>query len=164
VGELIHHGPTVTLGYWNEPDLTDVVFRPDPRRPTRTPDTERVVFSGDSVYRDDEGDLVFVGRRDAMIKTLGHRVSPDEVVEVLHASGEVLEAVVASEPDETMGARIVAYVVLDGGGDVERLTAFCASELPRYMRPARIELRSSLRRTHSGKYDVAAISGAREGK
>jgi hypothetical protein len=66
------------------------------------------VFSGDLVYRDEEGDLFFVGRRDGLIKTLGYRVSPDEVVDVLCASGEVVEAVVASEPDDRIGDRIVA--------------------------------------------------------
>jgi amino acid adenylation domain-containing protein len=159
-GELVHRGPTVALGYWNDPDLTAAVFRADPRRTEGDRDAERVVFSGDLVYRDDEGDLFFVGRRDALIKTLGYRVSPDEVVDVLYASGEVAEAVVASEPDEQIGSRIVAYVVLRDSGDVDRLTGFCAAELPRYMRPARIEVRSSLRRTHTGKYDVAAISAS----
>ena len=62
------------------------------------------MFSGDLVYRDEDGDLFFVGRADTMIKTLGYRVSPDEVVEVLYASGEVVEAVVTSEPDELRGA------------------------------------------------------------
>jgi amino acid adenylation domain-containing protein len=157
-GELVHRGPTVALGYWNEPELTAAVFRANPRCPEGTPNAERVVFSGDLVYRDEDGDLFFVGRRDTLIKTLGYRVSPDEVVDVLYASGEVAEAVVSSEPDGTIGDRIVAYVVLRPSGDVDRVSAFCAAELPRYMRPARIEVRSSLRRTHTGKYDVAAIS------
>jgi amino acid adenylation domain-containing protein len=161
IGELVHRGPTVALGYWNDPELTAKVFRPNPVLPAGTPDAERVVFSGDFVYRDEDGDLHFVGRRDTMIKTLGYRVSPDEVVDVLYASGQVAEAVVTSEPDESKGNRIVAYVVLAEGGQVERLEAFCASESPRYMRPARIEVRDALRRTHSGKFDVAATAGGR---
>ena len=68
------------------------------------------------VRRDEEGDLFFVGRRDTLIKTLGFRVSPDEVVDVLYASGEVVEAVVAAEPDEPKGQRIVAFVVLTESG------------------------------------------------
>jgi amino acid adenylation domain-containing protein len=160
MGELVHRGPTVALGYWNDPELTAAVFRPNPRRAEGAPDAERVVFSGDVVYRDDEGDLFFVGRRDTLIKTLGYRVSPDEIVDVLYASGEVVEAVVTSEPDDRKGSRIIAYVVLAEAGKVDRLTVFCAAELPRFMQPARIEVRSSLLRTHTGKYDVAAITGA----
>jgi acyl-coenzyme A synthetase/AMP-(fatty) acid ligase len=78
------------------------------------------------------------------------------VVEVLHASGQIIEAVVTSEPDEVRGARIVAYVVLRRNGSLERLEAFTAEELPRYMRPARVEARERLPRTTSGKHDPAA--------
>jgi amino acid adenylation domain-containing protein len=154
VGELIHRGPTVALGYWNDPEATERVFRPNPLRPDECPDAERVVFSGDLVYADADGDLFFVGRRDTMIKTLGHRVSPDEVGDVLYASGEVLEAIVTAEPDELRGSRIVAWVVLAEHGDVQRLEAFCAAELPRYMQPSRIDVRPSLPRTSSGKFDI----------
>ncbi len=158
IGELVHRGPTVALGYWNDPQATSRVFRPHPLRPPGAPDSERVVFSGDLVYGDEEGDLFFVGRRDRMIKTLGYRVSPDEVVDVLYASGQVVEAVVATEQDEELGARIVAYVVLTDAGELEQLEAFCAEEMPRYMRPSRIEVRSSLDRTPSGKHDVTATA------
>lgn len=158
VGELVHRGPTVSLGYWSDPETTDRMLRPNPLRPPGTPESERVVFSGDLVYRDEEGDLFFVGRRDAMIKTLGYRVSPDEVVEALYASGEVAEAVVTAEPDEARGSRIVAHVVLADGGELERLQAFVTAELPRYMQPARFDVRTSLERTASGKYDAKATS------
>jgi acyl-CoA synthetase (AMP-forming)/AMP-acid ligase II len=156
VGQLVHRGPTVALGYWDDPEATARVYGPNPLRPRGAPDAERVVFSGDLVYRDEEGDLFFVGRNDAMIKTLGYRVSPDEVVDVLYASGQVVEALATSEPDEVRGARIVAYVVLRRDGSLERLEGFAARELPRYMRPARIEVRSELRRTASGKHDAGA--------
>lgn len=156
VGELIHRGPTVALGYWNDPDTTSQVFRPNPLRIEGAPRAERVVFSGDLAYMDAEGDLFFVGRRDKMIKSLGHRVSPDEVADVLYASGEVLEAIVTAEPDELRGSSIVAQVVLIEGGDRDRLEAFCAAELPRYMQPTRIDVRPSLPRTASGKFDIGA--------
>jgi acyl-CoA synthetase (AMP-forming)/AMP-acid ligase II len=157
-GELIHRGPTVALGYWNDPEATAQVFRPNPLRPEGAPDTERVVFSGDLAYADAEGDLFFVGRRDKMIKTLGHRVSPDEVADVLYASGEVAEAIVTAEPDELRGARIVAHVVLRENGDRARVEAFCAAELPRYMQPARIDVLTSLPRTASGKFDARSVA------
>jgi long-chain acyl-CoA synthetase len=105
---------------------------------------------------DAEDDLFFVGRGDKMIKSLGHRVSPDEVADVLYASGEVREAIVTAEPDELRGSAIVAYVVLTDGGDRDRIEAFCTAELPRYMQPSRIEVRDSLPRTTSGKFDIGA--------
>jgi acyl-CoA synthetase (AMP-forming)/AMP-acid ligase II len=158
VGELVHRGPTVTLGYWQDPEASARVFRPDPRHSDGSREAERVVFSGDLAYTDEEGDLYFVGRDDAMIKTLGYRVSPDEVVEVLHASGEVSEAVVSSEPDEVRGQRIVAHVVLAEEGSLDRLRRFAGRELPRYMQPSRIEARSELARTATGKHDLADIA------
>lgn len=158
-GQLVHRGATVALGYWRDPEATAKVFRPHPLRQPGTPDSERVVFSGDLVYRDEEGDLFFVSREDKLIKTLGYRVSPEEVADVLYASGEVVEALVVSEPDEVRGARVVAFVVLAEGGQLERLQAFCTRELPRYMQPSRIEVRPALSRTPSGKHDPAATVG-----
>ena len=157
VGELVHRGPTVALGYWADPEATARVYRPHPLRPEGTPDQERVVYSGDLVRRDAEGFLYFVGRRDKMIKTLGFRVSPDEVVEVLYASGEVVEAIVTTESDDDRGERIVAFVVLAPNGSLERLEQHAKIELPRYMQPARFEVRDALPRTSSGKHDPKAL-------
>jgi acyl-CoA synthetase (AMP-forming)/AMP-acid ligase II len=156
VGEIVQRGPTVTAGYWGNSESTARVFRPNPLRPAGAPDAERVVFTGDLARRDAEGFLHYVGRRDRMIKTLGHRVGPDEIVEVLHASGEIVEALIDAEEDEERGMRIVAYVVLATDGSVERLKGFCRRELPRHMQPSRIETRSALARTASGKHDVNA--------
>jgi amino acid adenylation domain-containing protein len=159
VGELVHRGPTVALGYWNDPEATARVFRPNPLRPRGSPGAERVVFSGDLARRDEDGFLYVVGRRDGMIKTLGYRVSPDEITEVLFASGMVREAVVGAEPDELRGQRIMAQVVLSPGGSLAGLQAFCRAELPRYMWPARIERRRRLARTAHGKYAAPSAAG-----
>lgn len=157
-GQLVHRGPTVTLGYWNDPEATEARFRPNPACPPGTPEAERVVFSGDLVRMDEEGDLFFVGRRDAMIKSMGHRVSPDEVVEVLYASGEIVEALITTEPDEFRGAAIVAHVVLKDSGSLDRLRRYSARELPRYMQPVRYEDHAAIARTASGKHDARAMS------
>jgi acyl-CoA ligase (AMP-forming) (exosortase A-associated) len=162
-GELVQRGPTVAAGYWNDPETTARVYRPNPRRPSGAPDSERVVFSGDVVRRDHGGRLYFVGRRDRIIKTLGFRVSPDEVCDVLYASGEVAEALVGSEADGQRGEQIVAYVVLRVEGDTGRLQRFCRTELPRYMQPGRIEVMTDLPRTSSGKFDLRAAQARAQG-
>lgn len=161
IGELVHRGPTVTLGYWNDPVRTAEVFRPHPLRPPGAPDRERVVYSGDLVKRDAEGFLYYVSRRDRVMKVMGVRVGPDEIADVLFASGEVTEAAVLGEPDEQWGARIVAHVVLGPTGSRERLQAYCSRELPRHLQPARIEVRDALPLLPSGKSDLAAL---REGR
>jgi acyl-coenzyme A synthetase/AMP-(fatty) acid ligase len=158
----VHRGPTVTLGYWNDAELTAKVFRPNPLRPVGAPDAERIVFSGDLVRADAAGFLYFVSRKDRIIKTLGYRVGPDEVASVLYASGEVTEAVVVGEPDAARGERIVACVVLAAGGSLDRLKDYCRRELPRYMEPARIEVRDALPVLPSGKHDLGALRASLE--
>jgi acyl-coenzyme A synthetase/AMP-(fatty) acid ligase len=161
-GELVHRGPTVALGYWNDPEATAATYRPNPLRPAGTPDVERVVFSGDIVRRDAEGFLYYVGRRDRIIKTLGYRVSPDEVAGVLYASKQVAEVVITAEPDAARGSLIIAHVVLAEGGTVAALKRYAGIELPRYMQPARIETHDSLPRTTSGKHDTRSLTVTRE--
>jgi acyl-CoA synthetase (AMP-forming)/AMP-acid ligase II len=115
------------------------------------------VFSGDLVRRDAEGLLYYVGRRDRMIKTLGYRVSPDEIADVMYQSGEIEEGVIVAEPCEQRGERIVAHVVLRGEGSVQRLKVHCGAELPRYMQPVRFELHDALPRNGNGKHDILAL-------
>ena len=162
VGELVQRGPTVTLGYWRDPELTARVFRPNPLRPSGCPDAERVVFSGDLVRRDEDGFLYFVTRKDRLIKTMGYRVGPDEIANVVYDSGEVADAVVVGEVDELSGERIVVHVVLRHAGSLERLKAYCGRELPRYMQPARFELCDALPVLPSGKHDLRAVRASSE--
>mgnify|MGYP006172427395 CR=1 FL=1 len=159
VGELVHRGPTIALGYWNDPETTSFTFRTNPARPEGAPDTERVVFSGDMVRRDDEGFLYYVSRRDRLIKTMGFRVGPDEIADALYASGQVHEAIVDSESDVERGAVIVAYVVLRDGGSLDDLKRYCRAELPEYAQPARNDVRPDLPRLAGGKHDLAARVG-----
>lgn len=153
VGELVHSGPTVALGYWEDEAKTAEVFRPHPVRGL----PERAVYSGDMVRRDENGFLYFVGRRDRMIKTLGYRVGPDEILDVLYASGEIREGVVTAQEDSDRGMKIVAFVVLSEHGSLKTLKHFCKAELPRYMQPADIVALEELPKSPNGKHDLFAL-------
>jgi amino acid adenylation domain-containing protein len=157
-GELVFRGPTVTLGYWRDPVATERVFTRGPFGAMHG-EHARVVHTGDLVRRDESGLLYFVGRKDRMIKTMGYRVSPNDLVAALHASGQVTDAAVTGEPDDRWGMVLVAHVVLEPHGSLERLNEYCATELPRYLRPARILVRDEIPLTPNGKHDVAALSG-----
>ncbi len=156
-GELVHRGPTVALGYWRNPEATAERFRPDPFAPGSG---ETVVFSGDVVQRDAEGFLFFVGRRDQLIKTQGFRVSPEEVEEILYASGMVTEAAVCGVADASGDTAIVAHVVLADLPDfsADSLLAFCRREMPSYMVPKMVRRHASLPHTGSGKIDRKALA------
>lgn len=159
VGELIHRGPTVSMGYWGRPDLTEQVLRPHPFLPRELGDTERVCYSGDLVKTDEQGFLYFVGRRDNMIKSSGFRISPTEVEEVLYQSGKLREAAVIGIPDEILGHVIKAYVVPKDGEMIaeETLLVHCAERMPRYMVPKAVTIMDSLPKTSSGKFDYPEL-------
>ncbi|WP_242547324.1 acyl-CoA ligase (AMP-forming), exosortase A system-associated [Amycolatopsis sp. MtRt-6] len=153
-GELVHRGALVALGYWNDPGRTAERFRPVPG-PDGLVRPEIAVWSGDTVYRDEEGFLYFVGRVDEMIKTSGYRVSPAEVEEAAYATGLVGEAAAFGVPDPALGHRIVLAVAPEG--DAEAISRALAKELPAYMLPRRIEVLPKLPRSVNGKFDRVAL-------
>jgi len=155
-GELVHCGPLVAQGYWNDPGRSAEHFRPAP--PTAVSDGD-AVYSGDIVRADEEGFLYFVGRGDEMIKTSGYRVSPTEIEEAAHASGLVGDAVALGLADERLGQRVVLAVSPSAGPafDREALLRALGGELPRYMLPAEVEVREQLPRSPNGKFDRAAL-------
>ena len=159
VGELVHRGPTVSMGYWGQPDLTAKALRPHPLLPPELGDSEKVCYSGDHVKMDEEGFLYFLGRRDTIIKSSGFRISPTEVEEVLFQSGLLKGAAVIGIPDESLGQAIKAFVVARDGSalDPEQLIAFCASRTPRHMVPKMVEVLPELPKTTSGKVDYPAL-------
>ncbi|HYC51756.1 MAG TPA: AMP-binding protein [Gemmatimonadaceae bacterium] len=157
IGELVHGGPTVGIGYLGDADATQRVFRDNPWLKPGEPGPQRVVFSGDLVKRDAAGLLYYVARRDRVIKTLGFRVSPDEITDVINASGGVSDAAVVTEPDPIRGERIVACVVLRADQTLEDVTRYCRLELPRHMQPARYVVIDAVPRNASGKHDIPAL-------
>ena len=160
-GELVHRGPTVALGYWNDAQRTAERFRPWRALPGLPMDGV-AVWSGDTVVRDADGFLYFVGRRDEMIKTSGYRVSPTEVEEVLYASGLVAECAVFGRPDEALGQAVTAAVapVADAPADwPERLLGTCRERLPGWMVPrAIVQFDVRLPRNPNGKIDRQALA------
>ena len=155
IGELVHRGPTVSMGYWGQPDLTAQILRPNPLLPPELGGRELVCYSGDLVKTDEEGFLYFIGRRDSMIKSSGYRISRTEVEEVLHHIEGVQEAAVIGIPDEFLGQAIKAFVVGKDGGHVDPsvLITICRERLPGYMVPRTIEIVATLPKTPHGKID-----------
>lgn len=161
-GELVHAGPLVAKGYWNNPKATAERFRPAPDKQP-SPIQETVVWSGDTVTMDEEGFLYFVGRADEQIKTSGYRVSSTEVEEVIFASGLVREVAVLAIPDQTLGQAIVAFVqpVDESSATLEdELRSYCKKALPSFMVPQQIILVSALPKTPNGKIDRKQLAEA----
>jgi acyl-CoA ligase (AMP-forming) (exosortase A-associated) len=154
-GELVHRGALVALGYWNDHERTAERFKPAPGpiRDWKAP--ELAVYSGDSVVKDEEGFLYFVGRKDDMIKTSGYRVSPTEIEEVAYGSGLVKDAVALGAPDERLGHRVVLVVAPSDPTTftTEALLAIMRRELPLFMVPSTVHRLDAIPRSPNGKFD-----------
>ncbi|WP_246082570.1 AMP-binding protein [Rubellimicrobium rubrum] len=152
-GELVHAGPLVSLGYWQRPDLTTQKIRPCPELSDLIGDAP-VVYSGDLVRVDEDGDLWFVGRMDDMIKTSGFRLSPTEVEDLVSRSGLAADIVAYGVEDDDLGQVVhVALTPLDGFSGAAMM-AYCRRAMPHYMVPRRIQpWAGPMPRTASGKLD-----------
>ena len=160
-GELVHRGALVALGYWNDPQKTAERFKPTPGQDPGLVLTELAVWSGDTVRRDAEGFLYFIGRRDEMIKTSGYRVSPTEVEEVLYATGLVRDAVAVGVYHPTLGQAVVVVAAPSEGGkqDSDALLTQCKQRLPTFMVPLHVQWRDELPRNPNGKFDRPRLAG-----
>lgn len=167
VGELVHRGVHVALGYWNDPARTAERFRPLPARLPGLPLAERAVWSGDLVRRDAEGYLYFVGRRDDQIKCSGYRVSPTEVEEVALAVPGVVEAAAFGLPHPQWGQAIgLALVLADGTApDEAAVLRACRQALASHQQPAHLVFgHAPLPRNPNGKIDRARLAEAHRGR
>jgi len=155
-GELVHCGPLVAQGYWQDTERTAERFKP-------APDASEyggiAVWSGDRVRRDADGLLYFVGRRDAMIKSQGNRISPQEIEEAALATGLVAEAVALGVADERLGQAV--HLVVRASADMKdaerALPKALAKELPNFMQPQVIHWRDAMPLNPNGKIDRAAL-------
>jgi acyl-CoA synthetase (AMP-forming)/AMP-acid ligase II len=156
IGELVHRGATVALGYWGVPD--HAAFRPNPLFPGARPD-ERVFHSGDLVHMDSDGDLWFVGRRDFLIKSDPFRISPEEVEDTVSRFDGVREVVAFGAPDAARGMVVRVAVRGSDGLDSKSVERYCRRHLPRYMWPDRVHVwPEDLPRTPSGKIDRRTVA------
>ncbi len=160
-GELVHRGALVGLGYWGDAEKTAERYKPLPAgvggREAGLQLPEIAVFSGDTVRRDAEGYLYFIGRRDEMMKTSGYRVSPTEVEEILYATRLVGECVAFGVDHPTLGQAIQVIATAPEGSDTldtDKLLAECRQRMPGYMVPAGVEAQPGpLPRNPNGKID-----------
>jgi len=147
-GPLWASGIGVMLGYWGDPSRTAAV--------TRWADGRRWYNTGDWVSRTAQGEFLYQGRRDDLVKCRGYRVSLREVAAALEACAGVQQAAVLPLWDPAEPARAIAlaaFVSAVPGLSVAALRQSVGERLPRYMVPERIEVRASLPLTTTGKVD-----------
>jgi acyl-coenzyme A synthetase/AMP-(fatty) acid ligase len=163
IGEIIHRGTGAFMGYWNAPEATAKVLRPDPLWRYAGVAAPNVVFTGDLGWKTSEGLLVIKGRRDRQIKCMGVRVSPDEIETMIRATGLVRDVAIVGVPHEIMGEMIVAAVIAPAGGGsdapgpVPALKTFARKEMSQHMQPRAWHMMDSFPLTPNGKTDFIRL-------
>ena len=140
-GEVCARGPSIMLGYWNNPEATSAALR------------EGWLHTGDLGHLDAEGYLYLDGWRSDMIKTGAHRVNPADIEEAIAELPWVIEAAVVGVDDDILGQVIKAFVVVaqEQPRGEDRIRAHCRARLAPYKVPKHVQFIGTLPRTASGK-------------
>lgn len=142
IGEIAVRGPNLFTEYLNHPDATAAAVR------------DGWFFTGDVGTRAPDGYIRIVGRRATdLIKTGGYKVGAGEVENALLEHDSVAEAAVVAEPDEDLGERIAAFVVLrpDAQCSSQELMNHVAGLLASHKRPREVHFIAELPRNEMGK-------------
>ena len=115
--------------------------------------------TGDIVREQESGDLIYVGRRDRMIKKRGYRVELGEIETCLYRHPEIAEAAVVALPDEALGMKVTAHIAAKDGGKLSliALKTFCSGHIPVYMIPDVFRFHESLPKTSTDKIDYQGL-------
>ena len=151
-GGLHITGEAVFQGYWNRPQENQAAFR--------FRDGVRWYSTGDVVREDPEQGLIYVGRRDRLVKRYGCRIELDDIQCALYRHEGIQEAaVVAAAAGDSVDVKIAAYLVAKAGPvpGVLEMKMFCAQSLPAYMSPDLFTFVSALPRTSTNKVDYQAL-------
>jgi amino acid adenylation domain-containing protein len=160
-GEVWTAGAGVARGYAGRPGLSAERFVPDPHGPPGS----RMYRTLDRGRWRHDGSLEYLGRADAQVKVRGHRIELEEVELALAAHPRVSAAAVAARMDAAGDARLVAYLVAQGGTRPAgaELRGFLRERLPEYMLPGAFTWLDALPRTTSGKLDRRALPDPAQG-
>jgi len=151
IGEILFAGPCTMREYWNRPEATAASLR--------AADGAEWYYTGDLGYRDEDGYLFVVDRKDDMIISGGENIYPTEVEDVLFSHPDVVEAAVVGEPHEEWGEVVVAYVV--GEATPDELDAFVreSDALADFKRPREYTMVEELPKNPSGKVQKFKLRG-----
>jgi len=151
-GELYVRGGSVMSGYWHMPERTQEAFYRDDNGISW-------YKTGDIVREDENGDYVFVGRRDRMVKRRGFRVELGEIEAGLYRHPNVMEAAVVALPDEESGVKIKAFLCCseEPQPSLIQMKGFCSRNLPAYMIPDTFLFMPALPKTSTDKIDYQKL-------
>lgn len=147
IGELCIGGDGVSLGYINNVKETQNYFIEN------TLFGGKIYKTGDLCFVNEQGLIVYCGRKDTQIKIRGHRVEISEIENALHSVKGIVASVVTVEYN-----RIIAYVVKDNATNIAEINDMLQEKLPQYMIPSRYRIVSEIPLTRNGKVDSTQIN------
>jgi len=150
-GELYVAGGSVMLGYWILPKRNAEAFYVDE-------DGTPWYKTGDIVEEDADGDYIFRGRRDRMVKRRGYRVELGEIEAALYRHDDIAEAAVIALSEDG-DVHIKAFVAWAGEGQpsIIAMKRYCSETLPLYMIPDSFSFQESLPKTSTDKVDYERL-------
>ena len=150
-GELCISGGNVMKGYWGLEEQTNRSFV--------EADGQRWYRTGDIVETDEEGNYLYRGRRDRMVKRRGYRVELGEIEASLYRHAAIREAAVVALPDADAGVRIRAFLSAKEAKkpSLIELKRFCSENLPLYMVPDQFSWLEALPKTSTDKVDYQKL-------
>ncbi len=149
-GELCLTGPTVMLGYFNEPAETEAAL-------IMHDDGKRWLHTGDLGHMDADGYVYFTQRIKRVIVTNGYNVYPAQIESALEEMPSVDQACVVGIADPVRGQRVVAFIVINSPVSSETLSAHCQRSIAKYALPKEFIFVDALPKTSVGKVAFQAV-------
>lgn len=156
-GELCIRGSSLALGYYNNPEKTAAVFV---QNPINTSYPERIYRTGDLVYQREDGLIMFVGRKDSLIKHSGYRIELGEIEHLLVNQCKLVKNCCAVYPKK----RREIVLFYESEKEIERAVFFknLGKYVPKYMIPQIYVRKDKMPQNNNGKIDRLALASEGE--
>jgi acyl-CoA synthetase (AMP-forming)/AMP-acid ligase II len=147
VGEIVATGDNISPGYLDDPEASAEKF------------IDGALYTGDLATVDEDGYIFIVDRKSDFIKSLGHRVSSQEVEAKILQIPEVISAAAIGVPDDLAGEAIKVFVVLQKKAEItpDFILAHCRKTMARHMVPKEIVILDKLPMNAHGKFVKSAL-------
>lgn len=150
-GEMCVIGTGVSLGYWNNPEITAKAFMQNPLNPYYE---ERIYRTGDLAYINDDGLIMYVGRRDNQVKIKGNRIELGEIENAAMCVDEVLGACAVVDENEQ---KIVLFVESKADLKLRKVNLELKKYIPNYMLPGKLVVMDKFPHTANDKIDRVTL-------
>lgn len=157
-GELCVLGSGIALGYWNAPELTKKAFV---QNPINSRFDEIIYRTGDLVYENDEGNIIFLGRRDFQIKLRGNRIELGDIESAATAADGIKNACAMFDADKQ---EIILFLETAEEIKERKFKLLLKQFIPSYMTPSKIITMENFPHTPSGKIDRVLLKNQIKGE